>query len=326
MTMRFFPTGAAIGYNCVMKDPARDRFPSYLPLWYRTFLYARKVYRQTAVRLAESAAAKRPLDPLLADEDGIQAVSGSRQAVNPSGVLTKCGRWFEEDLRQPAVQVVAERILALQAHLESRELRYTNTAGNFLRRQYHPDSEYGKLWENAWVLAHAAVAPGQRALDVGGASTIFSFYLASLGCDTVVVDNDWANCGTLYNANYVAHRMGWRLKALDRDVQNPLPFPASSFDRVFSICVLEHLPPGLRQSLMREMGRVLKPGGVAGFTTDYDGVRPVLITDKGLRFAYKTKLERDVFQPSGLALYGGADWTDAYPPETFLGAFFLQKP
>lgn len=309
-----------------MKDPFRDRVPSYLPWWSGAFLCARKVYRQTATRLAEAAAAKRPLDPLLADPASDAAGSGPPQTVNPPGALTKCARWYEEDLQQPVVRPVAERLLALRAQLDAAGLRYTNTAGNFLRREYHADTERGKLWENAWVLAHARVAPGQRVLDVGGASTLFSFYLASLGCETVVVDNDWANCGTLHNAAYVARRMGWRLRALDRDIQRPLPFSDGGCDRVFSICVLEHLPPRLRQSLMREIGRVLAPGGIAGFTTDYDAARPVLLTDKGLRFAYKAKLDRDVLAPSGLALYGAADWTDAYPPHTFLGAFFLQKP
>ncbi len=309
-----------------MKDPARDRFPSCLPWWYRAFLRLRKLYRQTTVRLQESAAAKRPLDPLLADGEPVPAASGSCSPPNPAGVLTKCARWLEEDLRQPSVQMLAERILALQAQMESLGLRYTNTAGNFLRREYHPATERGKLWENAWVLAHAAITPGQRVLDVGGASTSFSFYLASLGCDVVVVDNDWGNCGTLYNTNYVARRMGWRLRALDRDIQRPLPFLDGSFDRVFSICVLEHLPPGLRQFAMKEIGRVLTPGGIAGFTTDYDAVRPVLVTDKGLRFSYKAKFDRDVLKPSGLALYGSADWTDACPQETFLGAFFFHKP
>jgi len=176
------------------------------------------------------------------------------------------------------------------------------------------------------VIRHAGIASGQTVLDVGGASTIFSFYVASRGCQVVVVDNDWANCGTLLNARYVAKQMGWTLDALDRDVSRPLPFGDGHFDRVFSICVLEHLPNRLRQFLMREIGRVLKPGALAGFTTDYDATRPVLVTDKGLRFAYKAKLERDVIQPSGLTVYGSAHWVDACPKDTFLGAFFLQKP
>ena len=307
-----------------MKDSARDRFPAYLSFASRIRLQARKVYRQSLTRLQEQAARRRPLDPLLAA--GPPAAPWGQDGVNPPNALTKCARWVDEDLVHPDVKAVAEGIRALRADLDRRGLRYTNTAGNFLLRQYDPQYEPGKMWENAWVIRHADIRRGQRALDIGGASTLFSFYLAHLGCDVVVVDNDWSNCGILDNARHVARAMGWRLAALDRNVSRPLPFPDASFDRVFSICVLEHLPSSLRQFLMREIGRVLTPGGIAGFTTDYDEARPVLTTDKGLRFAYKDKLERDVIRPSGLAVYGPTHWVDACPRESFLGAFFLQKP
>ncbi len=308
-----------------MKDRARDRFPSYLPPSSLAFLLARKVYRQTLTRIQERRAARRPHDPFLDDDGLLPAAIDGASGPNPPDAINKCARWFEEDLARPDIKAVVDHIGALKTELTRRGLHFTNTAGNFLAREFHPAHERGKLWENAWTIQHAGVAPGHMVLDVGGASTIFSFYLASLGCRVVVVDNDWANCGTIFNARYVANRMGWRLEALDRDVQRPLPFAADTFDRVFSICVLEHLPSQLRQYLMREIGRVLKPGGIAGFTTDYDTARPVLVTDKGLRFAYKAKLERDIIRPSGLSVYGPSCWVDACPQESFLGAFFLQK-
>ena len=296
-----------------------------MPSSYRAFLRWRKFCRQTLVRVHERAAKRRPLDPLLADGDAHFPPTG-RPAPNPVEAVNKCARWFEEDLRRPDVKAVADGILALKSELTRRGLRYTNTAGNFLPREYKAQYEPGKLWENAWVTRHSGVGPGHRVLDIGGASTIFSFYLASLGCDVTVLDNDWSNCGIIFNARYVAKQTGWRLAALDRDVQRPLPFSDRTFDRVYSICVLEHLPSALRQFLLQEIGRVLKPGGIAGFTTDYDETRPVLTTDKGLRFAYKAKLERDVIRPSGLSVYGPSDWSDHCSKDSFLGAFFLQKP
>lgn len=304
-------------------DRDADRFPPCIPGHVRLGLKLRKVYRQAAVRWQERRAAGRPIDPALLDGEPDRPLV--TDAANPPHAINKCGRWYEEDLRRPEIAAIAQRITALKAALTSRGLRYTNTAGNFLAREYHPVSERGKLWENAWVLHHAGAQRGQRVLDVGGTSTIFSFYLASLGCRVTVVDNDWANCGTLYSASHVARAMGWSLQALDRDVSQPLPFPDGAFDRVFSVCVIEHLPPRVRQFLLREIGRVLRPGGIAGITMDYDAARPVRITDKGLRFAYWRKFERDVIAPSGLRVYGAADWTDAGSAEGFLGAFFLQK-
>lgn len=307
-----------------MKDSLKDRYPAYLPAPYHIKLQARKFYRQSMARFQESSAAKKPVDPLLLDPSASVKAAG---ISNPAKeVINKCAYWFEEDLNRPDVKAVADQITALKQELDSRGLRYTNTAGNFLPREYHAKTEHGKLWENAWTAKNAGLRSGDLVADIGGASTLFSFYLASLGCDVTVIDNDWANCGTLFNANYVARKMGWKMRALDRGVERPLPFSDNSLDRVFSICVLEHLPPQLRQKLMKEIGRVLKAGGVAGFTTDYDAARPVLVTDKGLRFAFREKLERDVIRPSGLSLYGESCWADAYPPETFLGAFFLHKP
>ena len=306
------------------RDRDADRFPSYLPPHVRLGLKLRKLCRQTTTRWQEHRATRRPLDPALQDGEPDRPLVP--EAANLSEAINKCARWYEEDLQRPDVAPIVERIQALKAALRSRGLKYTNTAGNFLAREFIAETERGKLWENAWVLRHADVRPGQEVVDIGGASTMLSFYLASLGCRVTVVDNDWANCGTLYNANHVARAMSWRLRALDRDIARPLPFPDGSLDRVFSVCVIEHLPPWLRQFLLREIGRVLRPGGLAAFTTDFDATRPVLLTDKGLRFAYWRKFERDVLAPSGLAVFGPADWTDACAPEGFLGAFFLQKP
>ncbi len=309
-----------------MKDRWRERFPACVPWPWRALLQARKVWRQSLTRWQERAAARRPLNPLLEDGEPMEPIGERAFAPNPREALTKCAQWHEEDLQQPDIKAVVDQLQALRAELTAKGLRFTNTAGNFLAREYDPRYESGKLWEACWTIAHSRVAPAHTVLDIGGASTIFSFYLASLGCRVAVVDNDWANCGLLLNARHVARRMGWRLEPFDRDASRPLPFPDDAFDRVFSVCVLEHLPPVARQRLMREIGRVLKPGGIAGFTMDYDHSRPVLVTDKGLRFAYRGKLERDVIRPSGLRLHGPADWSDACPPETFLGALFLEKP
>jgi SAM-dependent methyltransferase len=308
-----------------MREGSRERIPAYVPAAYRVFLKIRKVIRQTTVRIQEALHARHWTQAQEdTEEEKVRPVEPV-PAQNPPAVLNKCAQWIQEDLDSLRVKVAAQELLSLKTKLTGRNLRFTNSSGAFLARQYDPVSEQRKLWENSWLIAHAQPAPGQRVLDLGGASSLFSFYLAQLGCKVQVVDNDWNNCAVVYNAGYVAEQMDWDLRALDRDLSRPLPFARDHFDRVFCVCVLEHLPSRLRQFVMREVGRVLKPGGLAGLTIDYDIQRPVRFTDKGLRFAYRQKIERDLIRPSGLRIHGNADWVDACPPSQFLGAFFLKK-
>jgi predicted SAM-dependent methyltransferase len=46
------------------------------------------------------------------------------------------------------------------------------------------------------------------------------------------------------------------------DIRRPLPYPAGTFDAVYSSHVLEHLTPADGKSLLQEKWRVLKPGGI----------------------------------------------------------------
>src|SRR5204863_372039 len=43
-------------------------------------------------------------------------------------------------------------------------------------------------WEIAWLVLHNDYRPGQRLLDLGGCSSLFSCYMASKGLDVVAVD------------------------------------------------------------------------------------------------------------------------------------------
>jgi len=309
----------------VKVKPRDEKFPAYVPAYYRIFCKLRKVKRQAMVRLNEAKARRcGPIDVL---PDGVSAFTplSEKSKINPKGAVNKSGLWSEEDLSSPEIKNIADKIEALKGELKSKNLRYTSSTGTFVERLYTPRSERDKLWENAWVIRHSGVAPGQEVLDIGGASTAFVFYLASLGCRVKVIDNDWGCCGIIYNTNYVARTMGWDLKAFDRDIAKPLPFPDASFDRVFSICTLEHLSSSVRRRMMREVSRVLKPGGIAGLTFDYDPSRKVLTSDKGLRFGYRQKLFEEVIGPSGLSLVGNAELIDLYPEKNFVGAIFLEN-
>src|SRR5881398_1940571 len=80
-----------------------------------------------------------------------------------------------------------------------------------------------------------------------------------------------------------------------------LPFPSSSFDAVFTCAVLEHLADPVQA--LREIGRVLKPGGTVGVS--YSDWREPLISppDAALRHFF-TLFER-CFQHHGGSLQRG---------------------
>lgn len=308
-----------------MRDEYNERFPLYIPLYYRVFLKLRKVYRQTMVRWAESAARRKGPKGIVPDGDAYWFETKGEFIPNPANAINKGIWWLDEDMAKVEVKVLAEKINAIRDELQRRGLHFTTTAATFISRMFTPQKEMGKLWQNTWTIYHSGIKPGHRVLDVGGASTAFSFYLASIGCSVAVVDNDWNNCGIVYNTNYVAKKMGWALKAYDRSIARPLPFPNEHFDCVFSICTVEHLPSKVRHFMMKEIGRVLKRSGIVGLTMDYVHNRKVLLTDKGLRFAYRDKLEQDVIRPSGLKIYGNTNLIDFHHKKSFLGALFLRK-
>lgn len=308
-----------------MKKSHKDTYPPYLPFSYVAFLKYRKLKRQSMVRQMERSARKNGPIGFVPDGDGYWTVEVEGAIPNPKDDINRSALWMDEDLRLPEIIEITSKIEAVKKKLTDKGLRYTSTAASFLPRMYTEYSEKKNAWENAWCFRHADVMPGHKVLDIGGASTAFNFFMADYGCSVCSVDNDWGNCGITYNMNHVGKAMGWDCKAIDMDAGNPLPFADNTFDRIFSICVIEHLTSPDRQSLMRELGRVLKPGGIAAFSTDYDNDRDVLVYDKGLRFGYREKFYQDVVDPSGMRLKGNTTLIDAYPLQNFLGAFFLLK-
>lgn len=308
-----------------MKSDKSSRIPEYIPKYYRIFIKFRKFLRQTKVRIVESMARRGGCAGVEPDGAPVCIPREERPAASKSEDINRSDILLDEDMERPEIRALAVKMEKVKEKLEARELKYTNTAGTFLSRMFYPRSERTKLWENLWVISRSDVKPGHRVLDIGGASTAFSFYLADLGCSVAVIDNDWGNCGTVYNANYVARAMGWDLKAYDHDVARRFPFRDNSFDRIFSICTVEHLSSPVRRAMMKETARVLKPGGIVGLTMCYCNDMNELLVDKGLRFAYLDKLKRDIIEPSGLRIYGNKNLSDTALQENFLGVLFLTK-
>lgn len=89
-----------------------------------------------------------------------------------------------------------------------------------------------------------------------------------------------AGCGTAYNARVFERGRGWRMYPVDLGWEGlqygrrmgvdrlaqadiaALPFPAGAFDMVMSLDVIVHFPRGEEPRALRELARVLAPGGL----------------------------------------------------------------
>jgi SAM-dependent methyltransferase len=115
-----------------------------------------------------------------------------------------------------------------------------------------------KTWAYPWCIMNARLGPDMLALDYGcGFYSNFTYVISEL-TKSLTVGMDMAGLR--------------RETGKVRFVQNTserIDFPTNFFDRVFSISVLEHVPLSMRNLVLSEIFRVLRPGGLAVFTIDW---------------------------------------------------------
>ena len=109
------------------------------------------------------------------------------------------------------------------------------------------------------LLTHAAVQPGTRVLDIGcGTGTLTALIKRAYPGVTVVgLDPDPK---ALARARRKARQSGAAIQ-FDQGFSDNLPYHDASFDRVFSSFMFHHLAADERGKTLREVWRVLKPGG-----------------------------------------------------------------
>jgi ubiquinone/menaquinone biosynthesis C-methylase UbiE len=112
---------------------------------------------------------------------------------------------------------------------------------------------------NVIELAHPQLGKGKRVLDVGcGTGTlVLALARSAPGVDVVGVDADPA---ILEMARAKAGSAGVQVEFIVGQV-NALRFPDASFDLVISTLVFHHLLPEMKRQALREIQRMLRPGG-----------------------------------------------------------------
>ena len=110
------------------------------------------------------------------------------------------------------------------------------------------------------ILGFAALTPGQSVLDVGcGTGTQAIAAKWKVGTQGAVYGVD-ASPQMLARARSKARKAGLEVSFLEAPAQK-LPFPDGRFDAVLNTLMLHHLPRTSREQCVREMRRVLRPGG-----------------------------------------------------------------
>jgi SAM-dependent methyltransferase len=197
-----------------------------------------------------------------------------------------------------------------------------------LARLLNPLS-YPRGMEFAVTLRGLKLPPDGRVLDIGSPKLLFCWLAANTSLvmhATDIMDSFIEPTRGLLSRLGLSEEVGTRL-CLERQDARDLTYPEGFFDVVYSVSVVEHIPDDGDSAALREIGRVLGPGGRACLTVPFaaSGYRETWVRRDvferrrrpGERIFFQRHydlpaLDRRLVQPSGLRLesltYFGEPW------------------
>jgi len=226
------------------------------------------------------------------------------------------------DLDAPEARAISTELDALVQSLEERGLRPSNWYGG---REGYGDPgweranrglEYEPLagaaddqrypwflyWEIAWLDMHNDFRAGQRLLDLGGSSSLFSCYMAARGLDVVTVD---LNEELVAYGDSLAAETGWSLRNLRMDMRDLDEAELGGrFDHITSVCVFEHIPLAGRIEIGPRIRDLLAEGGSFSITFDYLNPAPLA------QIGSAADVQEQFVAPSGLRVRGNREFHD----------------
>jgi SAM-dependent methyltransferase len=121
--------------------------------------------------------------------------------------------------------------------------------------------DYVRCLEFPLVFEALELAPGQRILDVGSRTSIFPLFAAvKEEVEVHATDLDPEVDRLQEHVDRLGGRMRGTVVVRQADLRD-LPYPDDHFDGVTCISVIEHVPGEGDSEGMRDLARVLKPGG-----------------------------------------------------------------
>jgi ubiquinone/menaquinone biosynthesis C-methylase UbiE len=167
--------------------------------------------------------------------------------------------------------------------------------------RYDPDYRkssiaYHKIREILLASRNLPLQKGITLLDIGTGKNSIPLYWAKFGVDITCID------GSTYGFQELRESRDVLLSEGDITVCNfvvgdarHLPFSDDYFDAITSLCVIEHIPHDGDLAVMREIYRVLKPGGRAVITVESARI----FSEKWLEVPYSVGYQLESGQSTG---------------------------
>lgn len=153
---------------------------------------------------------------------------------------------------------------------------------------------------NAKRMVDSVVREGDRVLDVGIGTGLLAEYAAARTKQYVGID--YSGSMLARAARKIAAQQLGNVSLRWGDARS-LPFESEMFDAVVSSFVLPHFPENEKLGVLREMVRVLKPGGRLGLFLAQGEVAPL--------FSSRQRLQ-ELLLEAGLSDFEIDDWDDVY--------------